>query len=119
MGPSRIRVDNGTEFTSNALHHWAYWNRAQLDFSRPGEPVDNAFCEGFNASVRPECLSQHWFASLEDAQATLDSWREDYNNHRPHSSLGQLSPARYRAGESSLPDQTSPEARASAGPGLG
>jgi putative transposase len=117
--PSRIRVDNGTEFTSKALDHWAYWNHVQLDFSRPGKPVDNAFVEAFNASVRRECLSQHWFLGLEEAQATLDAWKEDYNNHRPHSSLGQLSPARYRAGESSNPDRSSPETLASAGPGLG
>src|SRR5262249_15012711 len=94
--PERIRVDNGTEFTSMALDHWAYWNRVQLDFSRPGKPVDNAFVESFNASLRRECLSQHWFLSVEDAQKTLDLWKEDYNNHRPHTSLGKLTPAEYR-----------------------
>lgn len=96
--PRRIRVDNGTEFTSKALDHWAYWSSVQLDFSRPGKPVDNAFIEAFNASLRRECLSQHWFLSLEDAQRTLDSWKEDYNNNRPHSSLGQLPPAEFRRG---------------------
>jgi putative transposase len=117
--PSRIRVDNGTEFTAKALDHWAYWNRVQLDFSRPGKPVDNAFVEAFNASLRRQCLSQHWFLSLEEAQATLDAWKEDYNNHRPHSSLGQLPPARYRAGGSSMPDPIRPETLASGGGGLG
>ena len=85
--PRRIRVDNGTEFTSRALDHWTYWNRIELDFSRPGKPADNAFIEAFNASVRRECLSQHWFLSLEDAQRILGAWRADYNNVRPHSSL--------------------------------
>lgn len=94
--PESIRVDNGTEFTSRALDHWAYWNRVRLDFSRPGTPVDNAFVESFNASLRRECLSQHWFRSLEDAQTTLDLWKEDYNNNRPHSSLGKLTPVEYR-----------------------
>ena len=96
--PGRIRVDNGTEFTSKALDHWAYWNGVQLDFSRPGKPVDNAFIEAFNGSLRRECLSQHWFFSLEEAQRTLDCWKEDYNNNRPHSSLRQLPPAQFRRG---------------------
>ena len=55
--PAKIRVDNGTEFTSKALDHWAYWNGVKLDFSRPGKPGDNAFIESFNASVRRECLT--------------------------------------------------------------
>lgn len=102
--PQRIRVDNGTEFTSKALDHWAYWNGVQLDFSRPGKPVDNAFVEAFNGSLRRECLSQHWFLSLQDAQSTLDSWKEDYNNNnRPHSSLGQLPPAQFRRGGNFVP----------------
>jgi len=104
--PARIRVDNGTEFTSKALDHWAYWNHVQLDFSRPGKPVDNAFVEAFNASVRRECLSQHWFLNLEDAQRTLDAWGADYNEQRPHSSLGNLPPARYAVGGSFLPGRT-------------
>lgn len=96
--PRRIRVDNGTEFTSRSLDHWAYWNQVQLDFSRPGKPVDNAFIEAFNGSLRRECLSQHWFLSVEDARRTLDLWKEDYNNNRPHSSLGQVPPAEFRRG---------------------
>ncbi len=88
--PRRIRVDNGTEFTSRDLDHWTYWNRIELDFSRPGKPADNAFIEAFNASVRRECLSQHWFLSLEDAQRILGAWRADYNNVRPHSSLANM-----------------------------
>jgi putative transposase len=83
-----IQCDNGTEFTSVALDHWAYWNHAQLDFSRPGKPVDNSVCEAFNGTVRRECLSQQWFASLEEAAAVLRAWEDEYNNHRPHSSLG-------------------------------
>ena len=91
--PRVIQCDNGTEFTSTALDHWAYWNKVQLDFSRPGKPVDNSVCEAFNGSVRRECLSQHWFASLEEASIELERWRGEYNNERPHSSLDQLSPA--------------------------
>ncbi len=62
--PERINVDNGTEFTSKALDHWAYWNRVELDFSRPGKPTDNAHVEAFHGTLRRECLSQHWFLDL-------------------------------------------------------
>jgi putative transposase len=71
--PAVIQVDKGTEFTSRALDHWAYWNHVTLDFSRPGKPTDNAVIESFNASLRRECLSQHWFIDLADAQRVLDA----------------------------------------------
>lgn len=103
QAPPTIAVDNGTEFTSRALDHWAYWNRVQLDFSRPGRPGDNALIEAFNGRLRQECLSQHWFLSLVDVQATLDTWRDDYNNQRPHGSLGQQTPAQFRARVSRQP----------------
>lgn len=93
----KISVDNGTEFTSKSLDHWAYWNRVQLDFSRPGKPTDNAHIEAFNSVLRRECLSQHWFIDLEDAQRVLDRWRSDYNNFRPHGSLGRQTPADFAA----------------------
>lgn len=92
---SAVQCDNGTEFMATALDHWAYWSKVQLDFSRPGKPVDNGVCEAYNGSVRRECLSQHWFASLEEAQVHLERWRTEYNNERPHSSLGHLSPASF------------------------
>ena len=95
-GPSVVPCDHGTEFTSVALDHWAYWNKVRLDFSRPGKPVDNCVCEAFNGSVRRECLSQHWFASIAEAATVLESWRQDDNNHRPHSTLGLQPPAVYR-----------------------
>ncbi len=95
--PQKIRVDNGTEFTSRSLDHWAYWNRVTLDFSRPGKPSDNAFIESFNASVRRECLSQHWFIDLRDAQRTLNEWKQDYNN---------APPALYRTGGDFISDSS-------------
>jgi putative transposase len=101
--PAVIQCDNGTEFTSTALDHWAYWNRVQLDFSRPGKPVDNSVCEAFNGSLRRECLTRHWFASLAEARVVLSSWREVYNNHRPHTSLGLESPAVFRGAGVYLP----------------
>jgi putative transposase len=93
--PATVAVDNGTEFTSRALDYWAYWNGVQLDFSRPGKPGDNALIEAFNGRLRQECLSQHWFLSLTDAQHTLDVWRDDYNHYRPHGSLGQQTPVQF------------------------
>lgn len=101
--PQVIQCDNGTEFTSTALDHWAYWNNVKLDFSRPGKPVDNSICEAFNGSLRRECLTHHWFASLAEANAELKTWKEDYNNHRPHTSLGLQPPAHYRTGGTYLP----------------
>lgn len=90
--PRRIRVDNGPEFVSRDLDLWAYANGVVLDFSRPGKPTDNALIEAFNSRCRQECLNQHWFLSLADAQAKLDAWREHYNAARPHSSLGEMTP---------------------------
>jgi putative transposase len=90
--PLRIQVDNGSEFISKALDKWAYDNKVTLDFSRPGKPTDNPFIESFNGSFRDECLSTHWFLSLEDAKEKIERWREEYNNFRPHSSLADLTP---------------------------
>ena len=99
--PERITVDNGTEFTSKALDHWAYWNKVQLDFSRPGKPADNTFIEAFNGTLRRECLTSHWFLSLDDLHCTLTTWQDDYNKRRPHSSLADVPPAEFRAGSGS------------------
>lgn len=93
--PSKIRVDNGPEFISRALDHWAYINRAMLDFSRRGTPTDNAFVESCNGRLRDECLNTHWFLSLDDARAKIEAWRTDFNESRPHTSLGFMTPAEY------------------------
>ncbi|HMU55072.1 MAG TPA: integrase core domain-containing protein [Nitrospira sp.] len=90
--PRSITVDHGTEFQSRALEDWAYRRGVQLDFIRPGKPVENAFIESFNGRLRDECLNVHQFASLAEAQAILEVWRCDYNRQRPHSSLGDLTP---------------------------
>ncbi len=74
------------------LDRWAYENGVTLDFSRPGKPTDNAFVESFNGRLRDECLNTHWFLSLEDARVKIDAWRRDYNESRPHTSLGWLTP---------------------------
>lgn len=63
-----------------------------LDFCRPGKPTDNAFIETFNARVRLECLNQHWFLDLDDARTKIELWRQDYNDVRPHSAIGESMP---------------------------
>lgn len=93
--PKRIFVDNGSEFISKALDRWAYENQVTLDFSRPGKPTDNALIESFNGSFRDECLNVNWFLSLDDAREKIERWRREYNDFRPHSALGNLTPAQY------------------------
>ncbi len=89
------QTHNGPEFISKELDLWAYSNKVELDYSRPGKPTDNAFIESFNGKVRQECLNQHWFLSLSDAKVKLELWREDYNSSRPHSSLNYMSPVEF------------------------
>lgn len=93
--PLSITVDHGTEFMSKALEEWAYRRGVKLDFIRPGKPVENAFIESFNGRLRDECLNVNQFVSLDDARAKIEAWRIDYNQHRPHSSLGNLTPSEY------------------------
>lgn len=93
--PKVIKVDNGPEFISKELDLWACSNKVELDYSRPGKPTDNAFIESFNGKVRQECLNQHWFLNLQDAKNKLESFREDYNHNRPHSSLAYQTPEEF------------------------
>ena len=95
--PQTIQVDNGSEFTSNHFDAWAYANGLEVDFIRPGKPVDNAHIESFNGRLRDECLNARWFESVDDARQALQAWRRDYNQVRPHSSLGDLPPAVFAA----------------------
>jgi len=95
--PKVITTDNGTEFTSRILDEWAHRNGVKLDFIRPGKPIENAYIESFNGRLRQECLEQHWFVSMEDAKEKIEAWRIDYNEHRPHSALGNQTPLEYAA----------------------
>ena len=95
--PVSITVDHGTEFMSRALEDWAFARGVQLDFIRPGQPVENAFIEAFNGRLRDACLNVHQFTSIDDARAKIEAWRVDYNARRPHSSLGHLTPNEFVA----------------------
>jgi putative transposase len=94
--PGTIVVDNGSEFTSRAFLAWAEKRGITLHFIDPGKPNQNAFIESFNGKFRDECLNGHWFTTLEDARRTIEEWRIDYNEVRPHSSLNNLTPAEFR-----------------------
>jgi putative transposase len=97
--PKTICVDNGSEFISKVMDKLAYENRVTLSFSRPGKPTDNALVESFNGSFRDECLNVNWFLSLEDAKMKVEAWRKDYNDFRPHSSLGNMTPSAFAKSE--------------------
>lgn len=90
--PQVMQVDNGTEFQSKVLDAWAFEHGVKLDFIRPGKPVDNCYIESFNARLRDECFNANVFVSLADARRKIEAWRIDYNDHRPHSSLGDRPP---------------------------
>jgi putative transposase len=76
---------------------WAYHYGIQLAFIRPGRPTENGFIESFNGRLRDERLNVELFGSLEDVQRILQAWREDYNHQRPHSALGDDTPAAFAA----------------------
>jgi putative transposase len=71
--PKSLRVDNGPEFAGRMLDQWAYLNKVELDFSRPGKPTDNACIEAFNSRLRAECLNASWFLSMPDARDRIGS----------------------------------------------
>jgi putative transposase len=91
----QITVDNGTEFFSKAMDAWAYRHGVKLDFIRPGKPMENGYIESFNGRLRDECLNAELFSDLLDARTKLEAWRRDYNEHRPHSSIGNLTPIEF------------------------
>ena len=93
--PRTIVCDNGPEFTSKAMFFWAKRTGVKLHFIQPGKPTQNAFVESFNGKFRDYCLDLNWFASLDDARSTIDTWRHHYNHVRPHRSLGKKPPAMF------------------------
>ncbi|HEU5400887.1 MAG TPA: integrase core domain-containing protein, partial [Terriglobales bacterium] len=93
--PTAIVSDNGPEFCSRAVDEWAHRCGIKLQFIRPGEPVENAFIESFNGKCRDECLNERLFLTIEQARSATETWRLDYNQVRPHSALGNLTPEDY------------------------
>jgi len=97
-----IRSDNGPEFAGNAMDGWAYAKGVRLDFIRPGKPNENAFIESFNGRLRDECLNDNQFVTLIEAQTIIETWRMDYNDVRPHSSLDGLTPTEFAERHNSM-----------------
>jgi len=93
--PEVIITDNGPEFAGKALDEWAYRNGIRLCPINPGKPVENAYIESFNGRFRDECLNENWFITLDHARQIIEEWRIDYNEVRPHSSLGNLTPEEF------------------------
>ena len=86
---------DGTEFTSKALPEWPDLRGEKLNFTRSGKPTDNEHIESFNGGLRDECLNANQFLSIDDAKCKIEAWRTDYNESRPHTSLGALTPAEF------------------------
>ncbi len=93
--PLAVRTDNGPEFTSRAFMGWASSRSIQHILIQPGHPMQNGYIESFNGKFRDECLNEQWFDSLPQARSTISTWRQDYNEVRPHSSLGRIPPAKF------------------------
>ncbi|QAV29943.1 IS3 family transposase [Micrococcus luteus] len=92
--PAVLRSDNGPEFISEAMADWA-GTRTGLSYIPPGSPWRNGYVESFNSRIRDACLNINSFYSLLHAQVIIGDWKDEYNHHRRHSSLGYLTPAEY------------------------
>ena len=95
--PSAIVSDNGTELTSMAILRWCQQTGIEWHYIAPGKPMQNGFIESFNGRFRDECLNETLFSTLAEARAAIRSWKEDYNQNRPHSALGNKTPAEFAA----------------------
>lgn len=93
--PDLFRCDNGPEFTGMILDQWCYDHGVQLSFINKGKPTENCYIESFNGKFRDECLDMNWFVSLDQAERAIEQWRKEYNEIRPHSSLGGHSPLEF------------------------
>lgn len=94
--PNNIRSDNGPEFTSKVFQEWCKANGINQIFIQPGAPTQNSYIERFNGSYRRGVLDAYIFRTLDEVRTITEEWMEDYNNKRPHESLGNMPPAKYR-----------------------
>ncbi len=94
--PKVLRSDNGPEFVSRALLRWAANENLDMALIDPGKPWQNGTAESFNGKFRDECLSMEWFRNRTEAKVVIEQWRQHYNEVRPHSSLGNQTPAAFK-----------------------
>ena len=95
--PSKIRVDNGPEFISATLAEWAEDHDVELEFIQPGKPTQNSYIERFNRTYRDEILNMYVFRTLAEVRELTEHWIKEYNEERPHDSLGDLTPIEFMA----------------------
>jgi putative transposase len=95
--PQGLRMDNGPELTSRHFLAWCLERKIGMHHIQPGKPMQNGHVESFNGRFRDECLNASWFSNLFDARRKIVNWRDDYNQHRPHSSLGYRTPNEFGA----------------------
>ena len=100
--PQAIRCDNGPELTSRHFLAWAVERQIELLHIQPGKPTQNAHVESFHGRLREECLAVSWFQNLFDARRKIAAWRTDYNQERPHSSLGYRTPKEFAAAQAAV-----------------
>jgi putative transposase len=117
--PQSIRCDNGPELTSRHFLAWCIERQIELVHIQPGRPMQNGRVESFHGRLREECLNVSWFQNLFDARHKIAAWREDYNEQRPHSSLGYKTPREFAtelraASDDKLPPSSAAEATANA-----
>lgn len=97
--PGFIRCDNGPELTANAIRDWCRFSRSGASYIEPGSPWENPYVESFGSRLRDELLTAEQFDTLLEARVVIEDWRNDYNHHRPHSSLGWQTPIAYAANQ--------------------
>jgi putative transposase len=95
--PEFIRSDNGPEFIAKIIKRWLATAGTQTMYIEPGSPWQNPYVESFHGKFRDECLNMETFANLAEAKVVNEAWRREYNNERPHSSLGYLTPLEFKA----------------------
>jgi transposase InsO family protein len=95
--PCFIRSDNGPEFIADAIKKWLSEKGVQTLYIEPGSPWENGYIESFNGKFRDDVLNRELFHSVKEAKVIVESWRLEYNNHRPHSGLGYMTPAAFAA----------------------
>jgi transposase InsO family protein len=93
--PEHVRSDNGPEFVAEAVKQWAQAQAIQINYIEPGSPWENGQVESFHGKFRDECLNREVFGNLLEAKVLIEQWRQQYNNKRPHSSLGYQTPREF------------------------